>query len=135
MKHSKGILMLTAALAVDVVLVVLLTPLGFESRPTADLKAVGYVAIVTIFVGLILFLASLILLFWKTRLASRLTIIASILFFFPIVGDWTGSFFSAPIPPVINILEYIFATVLVVTLILASMVYRAGKRAPSRGET
>ena len=130
MKHSKRILALAAALVVNVVVVILLTPLGFESRPTSDLKVVGYVAIVTIFTGLVLDLASIILLFWKARVASCLAIIGSILFFFPIVGDRLGSFFSVPIPLVINTLEYVFIGVLLVTLLLASVVYRASK--PSR---
>jgi hypothetical protein len=131
MKRSKRVLALAAVLAVNVVLVILLTPLGFESRPTADLKAVGYVAIGTIFVGLILDVASIVFLFRKPRLATSLAIIGSVLFFFPIVGDRLGSFFSAPIPPVINALEYVFTVVLLVTLFVASMAYRASKRSPA----
>ena len=130
MKHSRGFWALAAVLAVNVVVVILLTPLGFESRPTSDLKTVGYVAITTIFLGLILFLASIILLFWKTRLASTLAIISSVLFFFPIVGDRIGSFFSVPVPRVINALEYVLIVVLLVTLFLASTVYRASKPSP-----
>jgi hypothetical protein len=134
MKHFRGVLALTAVLVLNVVLVILLTPLGFESRPTADLKVVGYAAIAIIFTGLILDVASIILLFWKTRWASLVAIIASILFFFPIVGDLAGYFFSIPIPPVIRTLEYIFTVVLLVTVFLASMVCRAGRPSPSRWE-
>jgi hypothetical protein len=124
MKRSKGALALAATMVLNVVLVVLLTPLGFESRPPTDLKIVGYVAIGTIFVGLVLDLASIILLFWRVRLASSLAIIGSILFFFPNVADQTGSFFSLPRPPVINILEYVFTVVLVATLFLGWTVRR-----------
>ena len=124
MKLSRNVMPLAVALVVNVLLVILLSPLGFETRPPADLKIVGYIAIGTIFVGGILDLASIILLFRRVRLASSLAIIGSMLFFIPIVGDQTGSFFSLPIPPIIKTLEYIFIVVLVITLFLAWTVYR-----------
>jgi hypothetical protein len=129
MKLSRNVMALAALLVVNVLLVFLLTPLGFESRPSTDLKTVGYIAIGTIFVGLALDLASIaLLLLRRVRSASSLAIVGSILFFFPILGDQTGSFFSLPIPPVINTLEYIFAVVLLVTLVLAAKVYRDSDR-------
>jgi len=131
MKLSRNVMALAVALVVNVLLVILLTPLGFETRPATDLKTVGYIAIGTIFTGLALDVASFALLFRRVRLASSLAIVGSVLFFFPIVGDRTGSFFSVPIPPVINILEYIFPIVLLVTLFLASKVYRENNPSPS----
>ncbi len=130
MKLSRNVMALAALLVVNVVLVFLLTPLGFENRPSSDLKTVGYIAIGTIFTGLILDLASIALLFRRVRLGSGLAIVGSILFFFPILGDQTGSFFSLPIPPVINTLEYIFTVVLLVTLFVASRVYRESNPSP-----
>jgi hypothetical protein len=131
MKLSTNATALAAVLVVNVVVVFLLTPLGFESRPSTDLKTVGYIAIGIIFTGLALDLASIALLLLKrVRLASILAIVASILFFFPILGDWTGSFFSLPIPPVINTLEYIFIVVLLVTLFFGWRVYRESGPAP-----
>ncbi len=124
MKLSRNVLALAVALVVNVLLVILLSPLGFETRPPTDLKTAGYIAIGTIFAGLILDLASIILLFRRVRLASSLAIVGSILFFVPIVGNRTGSFFTVPSPPAINTLEYIFIPVLLVTLFLASTVYR-----------
>src|SRR5437588_1726871 len=128
---SRNASALSVALAVNVALVILLTPLGFESRPATDLKTVGYIAIGTIFTGLILDLASIVLLFMRVRLAAGLAIVGSILFFFPIFGDRLGSFFSVPIPLVINILEYVFFVVLLVTLFLAWKVYRESNPSPS----
>jgi hypothetical protein len=124
MKLSRNSMALAVALAVNVALIILLTPLGFESRPATDLKTVGYIAIGTIFSALALDVASFALLFRRARLASILAIVSSILLFFPIVGDQAGSFFSVPIPPVIHALEYIDVGVLLVTLFLASKVYR-----------
>ena len=66
---------LAVALVVNVLLVILLSPLGFESRPPDCLKTVGYIAIGTIFVGFILDLASIILLFSRVRSASILAIV------------------------------------------------------------
>jgi hypothetical protein len=128
---SRNTLALAVALVVNVLLVILLTPLGFETRPATDLKTVGYIAIGTIFAGLALDVVSFALLFMRVRLASSLAIVGSVLFFFPIIGDRAGSFFSLPIPPVINILEYIFVPVLLVTLFLASKVYRESNPSPN----
>jgi hypothetical protein len=122
MMNTRKLLILV--LVVNVLLVILLSPLGFETRPPTDLKTAGYIAIGAIFAGFILDLASIILLFRRVRLASSLAIVGSLLFFIPIVGNKTGSFFSLPSPPVINTLEYIFIPVLLVTLFLASKVYR-----------
>lgn len=131
MKLSGTALALAVALVVNVLLVILLTPLVFETRPSTDLKTFGYVAIGTIFAGLILDLAAIGLLFTRARLASSLAIVGSLLFVFPIVGDRTGSFFSMPIPPVISVLEPVHFVVLLVTLFLASKIYRESY--PSRG--
>jgi len=131
MKLSRNVLPLAVALVVNVLLIILLTPLGFESRPATDLKTVGYIAIGTIFAALILDVASFALLFRRVRLASSLAIVGSILLFFPIFGDQAGSFFSLPIPPAIHTLEYIDVVVLLVTLFLASRVYRDSRPFPS----
>lgn len=130
MKLSRNALALAVALVVNVLVVILLTPMGFESRPPTALKTVGYIAIGTIFLGLTLDVASFVLLFKRARLASSLAIVGSVLFFFPIVGDQAGLFFSLPIPPVINTLEYIFVVVLLVTLFLATKVYRESNPSP-----
>jgi hypothetical protein len=130
MKLSRSALALAVALVVNVVLIILLTPLGFETRPATDLKTVGYMAIGTIFAALTLYVASFALLFRRARLASILAIVASILLFFPIVGDQAGSFFSVPIPPAIRTLEYISVVVLLVTLFLAWKVHRESNPSP-----
>ena len=128
-KFSKNAIMLAIVMIVNVVIIILLTPIGFETRPQSDLKPFGYIAIVSIFAGLALDLASIGLLFKRTRvkLASSIAIVSYILFLLIIFVDRTGSFFSSPIPPAINTLEYLFVVVLVVTLFLASMTYRDSK--------
>jgi len=128
---SRGAWALATALWLNILLAVLLTPLGFESRPPTDLTTIGYIAIGAVFAGLLLDLASFIVLLRRSRLASILAVIGSVLFIVPIVADRTGSFFSLPIPPVIYALEYVFMAVLVATLFLAWRVHKESDR--SRG--
>jgi hypothetical protein len=106
-KISRNIIIFAIVMIVNVVVIILLTPIGFETRPQSDLKPLGYIAIATIFVGLALDIASIGLLFKKVKLASSLAIVSSVLFFLIISVDRTGSFFTVPIPPAINTLEYI----------------------------
>jgi uncharacterized membrane protein YhaH (DUF805 family) len=128
-KLSRIVIMLVIVMIVNVMVIILLTPIGFETRPQSHLETAGYIAIVSIFLGLALDLASIGLLFKRVRvrLASSLAIVSSVLFLLIIFVDRTGSFFSVPIPPAINTLEYIFIVVLTVTLFLASKVYRGSK--------
>ena len=133
-KLSRNAIILAIVMIVNVVIIILLTPIGFETRPISALKTLGYIAITAIFVGLALDLTSIVLLLFKrvrVRLASGLTIITSVLFFLINLIDRTGSFFSVPIPPAINTLEYLFTAILIVTLFIASMVYRGSKPASS----
>jgi uncharacterized membrane protein YhaH (DUF805 family) len=124
MKLSRSATALLVLLALTVVVIILLTPLGFETRPSSDLKPFGYAALVTIFLGLGLFLASIALLFRRAKLASSLAILAAVLFFIPVIGDRFGYFFSVPEPPAIGVLEYVLVVGLLVDLVLAGAVYK-----------
>jgi len=125
-KLSRNVIILAIVMIVNVVIIILLTPIGYETRPQSDLKTLGYIAIATIFIGLALDLASIGFLFKKVRvrLASSLAIVSSVLFFLIILADRTGAFFSVPIPPAINTLEYLLIVVIIITLFLSSWVYR-----------
>jgi len=129
-KLSRNAIIFVIVMIVNVVIIILLTPIGFETRPISALKTLGYIAITTIFVGLTLDLTSIILLLFKrgrVRLASGLAIISAVLFFLIISVDRTGAFFSAPIPPAITTLEYLLTAILIVTLFIAAWVYRGSK--------
>ena len=56
---NRNVIMLVIVMIVNVLIIILLTPLGFETRPQSDLKPFGYIAIVSIFVGLALDLSSI----------------------------------------------------------------------------
>jgi hypothetical protein len=129
-KLSRNAIIFVIVMIVNVVIIILLTPIGFETRPISALKTLGYIAITTIFIGLALDLASIVLLLFKrgrVRLASGLAIISAVLFFLIISVDRTGAFFSAPIPPAITTLEYLLTAILIVTLFIAAWVYRGSK--------
>ena len=128
MRLSRGATALLVVLALTVVVIILLTPLGLETRPTSALKPFGLVAIGTIFLGLGLFLASIGLLFRRSRLAPGLAILASLLYFLPVVGDQFGYFFSMTIPPAIRVLEYVLTLELISNLVLAWVVYKESKQ-------
>jgi hypothetical protein len=120
MRRSRRAWALAVVLVLNIVLAVLLTPLGFESRPTAALMPPGYLAIGAVFAGLALDVVALFLIFFRrVGLAARLAMAGCILFLFPNVVDQTGVFFLVPIPPVVRMLEYVFIVVLLLTLVLA----------------
>jgi uncharacterized membrane protein len=121
---GKGRAALVVALVSSVVLAVLLSPLGFERRPPADLTLIGFISIGTVVAGVLVDVAAVVLIFKRVRLASILAIVGSVAFLFPNVTDKVGAFFSLPAPPVISALEYVHLGVLLVTLLLAWAVYR-----------
>ena len=65
-KLSGTAIILSIVMMVEVVAIILLTPVGFETRPQSDLRTLGYVAIATIFVGLALDIVTIGLLFQKS---------------------------------------------------------------------
>ena len=126
MRLSRSALALGIALAANIVLALLLSPLGFERRTPADLTSLGYVAIATVAAGVFTDLAAIVFIaLRRLRAASRLAIAGSIVFLFPNIVDQAGAFFTLPAPPTIDALEYAFIVVLVVTLILAWRVHQA----------
>jgi hypothetical protein len=133
MRLGKGAAALVVALAASVILAVLLSPLGFERRPPADLTFIGYLSIGAVAAGILLDLAAIILIFRRVRLAAVLAIVGSVVFLVPSVTDKAGVFFSAPAPPVISTLEYVHVVVLLVTLVLAWSVYRGNSSGAHSG--
>jgi len=103
---------------------ILLTPLGFETRASAVLGNPASLPWLGLgFSGLILNVVSLILVFWRARIASILATIGSIGSAFPFLADQAGVAVSIRPPPTITSVEVI-ATVLIVAIIyLASRVY------------
>ncbi len=133
MKLGSGRSALVVALVSSVVLAVLLSPLGFERRPSAALTPVGYISIGAVAAGILLGLAAIVLIFRRVRLASILALAGSVAFLVPNVADKAGAFFSLPASQLISALEYVHLVVLLVTLLLTWIVFReSGRGRPSR---
>lgn len=110
---------LLAVLAVNAVLAVLLSPLGFERRPTSQLTPAGYVSIAAVLIGALLDVAALVAVARRARSAKALSVAAAVVLLVPNVTDRLGVFFRLPASPVISALEYVFLVTLTVTLALA----------------
>ena len=112
---------------------ILLTPLGgFETRPSANVTAVGFATVSVLFVGLVLSVVSLVMLFYKPRRVPIVAIVAGILYFPALIADQTGYFSSLQPPAAITGLEIVQLLVALVTIFLASSVHRQKTvRAPS----
>ena len=120
--RGKGLAVL---LVIYVLFDILLTPLGgFETRPAANVTTLGIVTVSLFFVGLVLSVASLVLLFYKTRRAPMVAIIAGILYFPAFIADQSGNFSSLQPPAAITVLETAQALVVLATIFLASSIYR-----------
>lgn len=104
---------------------VLLTPLGFETRASAVLgnpASLPWLGLA--FGGLILTLASLIIVFFRARIASILATIGSVGSGILFLADQMGLAVSIRPPPVITAVEGIATAVLAAIVFFASRVYR-----------
>ncbi len=123
-KPSTNGRVLLIALRVNLVIGILLTPLGpFETRPISSLRSFAWPA--TFVIGMILNVASAIVVFSRARVVSIVAIAASILFIVPIFADQAGFFMSLPPPPPPPIPALEIATILISLLVIfyASNVY------------
>jgi hypothetical protein len=130
MRLGKGSVALVVALVLSVALAVLLSPLGFERRPPADLTLIGYISIGSVVAGILLSLAAIVMIIRRVRSASLLAIVGLIAFLIPNITDKTGVFFSLPAPPVISALEDVHLVVVLVALVLAWTVHRESEPGP-----
>ena len=120
--RGKGLVVL---LVLYVILDILLTPLGgLETRPSSNVTTLGFVTVGSLFIGLALSVASLVLLFYKPRRAPIVAIIAGILYFPAFIADQSGYFSSLQPPVAITALEIVEALVSLATIFLASSIYR-----------
>ena len=103
---------------------ILLTPVGFETRPLNGITTLGFVTLALIFVGLATIIASLALLSRNSRLSSNLAMIGLLLYFPAFISDRTGYFASLASPTAITVVEVIQAIVAAIGLVLAWRLYR-----------
>ena len=103
---------LGAALVAYIVCDILLTPQAhLETRNPAYVTGVGIAALALLFVGLALAVIALVLLFRRSRQASRVAVAAALLYFPAPLTEVTGHFSSLRPPAAIAWLELIQAII------------------------
>ena len=129
--HNNGRL-LAILLLVFLVLGVLLSPLGFETRAPAFLSNSSFLPWLGLGLsGLILTIVSLVLVFFKPRIASILATIGSIGSLALFLGDQAG--LAAPVrPPLpITVLEIVTTVVIAAIFFIAARLYKESSLPPA----
>lgn len=121
MKKLSGTLWsLVAALVAYLIVDFLLTPLsGLETRPGSDVTAVGAASLGIFFVGAILTIVALVLLFRGRRAAPTVAIIAALLYLPGFLADRTGNLSKLQSPTAIFWLEWVQALIVVAVIVLS----------------
>jgi hypothetical protein len=108
---------LAIALAAYIVLDVLLTPpAGLETRPVSHVTAIGFTVLGLLFVGLILAIVSLVLLFRRSPRAPTVAVVAAVLYFPAVLAEQTGNFSSVRAPAAIETVELIQTAVALIVI-------------------
>ena len=125
MKASRDARVLAILLLAFIFCDVLLSPVGFETRASAifrDPSALPWLGI--LFVGLILNVVSLILVFFKPRISSILAMVGTVVYVIPLIADQEHIFTPLAPPPLITDVEGVTLVVLLGVFISAVRVYR-----------
>jgi hypothetical protein len=119
---------LVVLLVAYVVADILLTPLaGLETRNPALVTTLGFGALGLLFLGLLLAIVSIVLLFRGSRRASPLAVIGALLYFPAVVTELTGRFSKLSPPTAISRVELI-QTLIAVLVIFVALWANRGKR-------
>jgi hypothetical protein len=117
LKLSRAGLLLAIILVVYVVLDVLLTPLGgFETRDPAKVHVIGLAGLALLFLGLLLGIVAVVLLFRRSGRAPVFAIVAAALYYPAFLTELTGTFSSLPPPTAIARIELVQAVVAAVAI-------------------
>jgi hypothetical protein len=108
---------------------VLLTPVaGFETRPVAQVTTLGFITLGLLFVGLVLAIISLVLLFRSSKRAPMLAIVAAVLYYPAVLAEQTGHFSSVHPPAAIERIELVQV---VVALAVIAIGYWTLRKSPT----
>ncbi len=127
-KASRDAKLLAILLLVFIFCDVLLSPAGFETRASAifsNPSSLPWLGI--LFGGLILNVLSLLLVFFRPRIASILAMIGTILYIVPLIADQAHIFTPLAPPPLITDVEGVVAVVLLGVFISAVRLYGKSK--------
>ena len=111
--------LLAGGIIVYLIIDVLLTPLGFETRTFSNFTNVGYATLGLLFIGIALLVISLILLAVRPNRSPMLAVVGGLLYFPIFLADQSGQFSTQSIPTTIGYIEYVQALVAIVVILLA----------------
>lgn len=117
--------LLAILLVVFVFCDILLSPIGFETRGSAILSNAASLPWFGLLIGgLILNILALIILFFRARISSILTLVGSPVYIAVLLGDQAGLVTSIRPPVLITDVEVVTFFVLLAVLFFASRLYR-----------
>ena len=113
--------------------VLLTPPAGLETRPVSHVTGLGFVVLGLLFVGLILAIISLVMLFRRSQRTAMTAIVAAVLYFPAVLAEQTGHFSSVRAPAAIEAVELIQAAVALILVGVGTWMARRGSSAtPAR---
>lgn len=120
---------LAITLVVYIVVYIFLTPLGgLETRAPSHLRPIGLATLGLLVVGVVLAIASLVLMFRTPGRRMRIAALAAVLYYPAFLADQSGLFSDFRPPAAMFWLEWFAALVAAVTIVLA---FRSGPRRPA----
>ena len=120
---------LVVALGAYIILDVLLTPpVGIETRDPTKVTGIGIAGLVLLFIGLGLSIAAIVMLFRRSKRSPSVAMVAAVLFFPAFLSEQTGNFSALAPPTGIEVIEWVQALVVVVTIGLGTAVLRAHRQ-------
>lgn len=105
---------------------ILLTPIGFETRPVSGLKPVGASLLGLVFLAFFLNIAAAALIGSRPRWSALLAAFGPFLFIPPVVADQTGNFSNFTPPHAISIVEIAESVLEVLAGLVALWFWRRG---------
>jgi hypothetical protein len=120
---------LVVALGAYIILDVLLTPpVGIETRDPTKVTGIGIAGLVLLFIGLGLSIVAIVMLFRRSKWSPIVAIVAALLFLPAFLSEQTGRFSALAAPTGIEVIEWVQALVVVVTIGLGTAVLRAHRQ-------
>ena len=122
---------LVVLLVVYVLADFLLTPLArLETRDPAFVTPLGRVTLGLLFVGLLVAVVAIVLLFRGSLRATVSAVIAAVLFYPAVLAEWTGHFSTLTPPPAIAIIELVQAVIALLIIVVALRAFGRGIYSP-----
>src|SRR5260370_14327408 len=111
------------------ILDVVITPtVGSETRDPTKVTGIGIAGLVLLFIGLGLSIAAIVMLFRRSKRSPNVAIVAALLFLPAFLSEQTGRFSALAPPTGIEVIEWVQALVVVVTIGLGIAVLRAHRQ-------